>query len=85
MSSARRNSAQQAGILCNDKGFQRFVAERCGFPGEEFGASAAAQFLRSFCGINSRRALDTDEAAQASFGVLRTEFDAWAGRIAAPR
>ncbi|CUH68646.1 hypothetical protein TG4357_03716 [Thalassovita gelatinovora] len=77
--------AQQAGILCNDPRFQRFAATRCGAPGEQFNASAAAEYLRQCCGIDSRRQLGTDQAAQQKFQTLRTEFDAWTGKIASQR
>ncbi|SEK63444.1 hypothetical protein [Pacificibacter marinus] len=76
--------AQQAGILCNDPQFQKFAAIRSGLPGTQFCASASAQYLREACNIASRRELNTDAAAQTKFAALRTTFDAWAGRIAAP-
>ncbi|WP_085847524.1 hypothetical protein [Pacificibacter marinus] len=76
--------AQQAGILCNDPQFQKFAAIRSGLPGTQFCASAAAQYLREACNIASRRELNSDTSAQAKFAALRTSFDAWAGRIAAP-
>jgi len=77
--------AQQAGILCNDPRFQQFAASRCGMQGEQFSASAAAQYLRDCCQIDSRKQLTTSEAAQQKFQILRTEFDAWTGKIATPR
>lgn len=79
------NPAQQAGILCNDPRFQQFAASRCGMPGQQFNASAAAQYLRDRCQIGSRKQLTTSQAAQAKFQILRTEFDAWTGKIATPR
>lgn len=78
-------AAQQAGILCNDPQFQKFAATRQGWPGKSFNASASAEYLRQVCGIDSRRALNTNPQARARFQILRTEFDAWAGRIATPR
>ena len=77
--------AQQAGILCNDPRFQRFAASRYGMQGEQFSPSAAAQYLRDCCQIDSRKQLTTSEAAQQKFQILRTEFDAWTGKIATPR
>jgi len=74
--------AQQAGILCNDTRFQRFAATRCGLPDQQFAASAAAEFLRDCCRITSRRDLNGDQAADARFQTLRTEFDAFTGKIA---
>ncbi|MCF7725748.1 hypothetical protein [Sulfitobacter sp. M22] len=77
--------AQQAGILCNDPQFQRFAATRSGLPGHQFNASAAAEYLRGVCQIDSRTALNTSAPAQSQFAALRTEFDAWSGRIAQQR
>lgn len=77
--------AQQAGILCNDPQFQRFAAIRCGAPGDLFNATASAEYLRNICRIKSRRELADNEEAQLRFQKLRTDFDAWAGRIAQPR
>lgn len=76
--------AQQAGILCNDQRFQRFAAERCGMEGRQLNASATAEFLRSYCKIGSRRELAASHDAQKRFQTLRTEFDAWIGKIATP-
>jgi hypothetical protein len=77
--------AQQAGILCNDTRFQNFAATRCGMPGQQFSATAAAEYLRNVCQIDSRRALNCSGPAQSRLQALRTEFDAWAGRIQSPR
>lgn len=77
--------AQQAGILCNDPRFQQFAAYRCGMRGQQFSTSAAAQYLRDCCQIDSRKQLTTSEAAQQKFQILRTEFDAWTGKIATLR
>lgn len=78
-------ASQQAGILCNDPRFQEFAATRSGFPGGAFNASGAAEYLRTCCKVASRRHLNTDPAARGRFDQLRTEFDAWTGRIAQPR
>ncbi|WP_323779072.1 hypothetical protein [Leisingera sp.] len=77
--------AQQAGILCNDPQFQRFAAVRSGYPGGEFLPSAAAEYVRLTCGVNSRGLLNTNKAASERFQALRTEFDAWSGKLATPR
>lgn len=76
--------AQQAGILCNDPRFQRFTAERLGIR-HALTVTAAAEYLRRFCQIDSRRALDADPEALHRFQTLHTEFDAWTGKIARPR
>lgn len=77
--------SQQAGILCNDARFRQFAAHRSGFPGGEFSPEAAAEFLRHQCKVTSRRHLDSDQTAERRFQALRTEFDAWTGKIATPR
>lgn len=77
--------AQQAGILCNDPQFQQYAAMRCGFPKQQFNASAAAQYLRECCQIDSRTVLNTCPVAYSKLAALRTDFDAWAGKIATPR
>lgn len=77
--------AQHAGILCNDKTFRRFAAHRNGIADTTFSVTAAAEFLRHQCQIDSRRDLNTTPAAQTRFDALRAEFDAWAGRAPQPR
>lgn len=77
--------AQQAGILCNDPRFQSFAAMRCGFQDGQFSTGAAAQYLRECCQISTRRELDISPTARARFQTLRTEFDAWTGKLAAQR
>lgn len=76
--------AQQAGMLCNDTQFQKFAAIRCGLPNQQFSSTAAAQYLRDCCNIQSRRDLNTNPTAQTKFQGLRTAFDAWSGKIATP-
>jgi hypothetical protein len=46
---------------------------------------AAAEFIRLYCGVNSRIALNTNTIASEKFAIMRTEFDGWTGRIATPR
>jgi len=77
--------AQQAGMICNDDQFQRFAATRSGLPGQTFTSTAAAEYLRRVCKINSRSDLNTTPAAAQRLQTLRTEFDAWTGKIARPR
>lgn len=76
---------QMAGILCNDEGFQTFAGARTIRPGLRVTASATAEFLRRECGITSRRELATNPNAARKFDQLRTEYDAFRGKIAKPR
>ena len=76
---------QQASILAADSQFQRFAGARCVKSGIQFSPEAAAQFIRSYCAIDSRRDLTTNAVAAKKFQALRTDFDAWAGRIQSQR
>lgn len=76
---------QQAGILCNDPQFQHFAGLRGVGVNEDLSPTAAAEYLRTTCRVASRRDLEGDAAAAKRFAALRTEFDAWRGRIASPR
>lgn len=73
---------QQAGILANQDTFQRYAAVRNGFPGGQFSAQAAAEHIRAVCQVTSRRDLDDNAEAAGRFDRLRTDYDAWRGRIA---
>lgn len=75
----------QAGILCTDRRFQDYAAQHRGFAAGMFNESAAAEYLRQFCVIDSRRELLTDTRAQKRLQILRAEFDAWTGKISKPR
>lgn len=76
--------SQQAGIFSNDPTFQIYVARRLGLKTKHATASAAGEFIRMICGIESRRQLDSNRYPKAidRFERLRTEFDAWRGKIA---
>lgn len=76
--------AQRAGILSNDPQFRAFAARRCGVA-VPFQPTAAAEYIRTFCRIASRRDLDTDLRAARDFQILLTEYDLARGRIAQPR
>lgn len=77
--------AEQAGILCNDPRFQKFAAIRCGLPDQQFNNTAAKAYLYEVCHIESRRELTIASEPNNRFQELRTEFDAWSGKIAAQR
>ena len=78
-------NAQQAGMLCNDEQFRTFAGQQFLSSKVQVSSTATAEFIRRHCGVDSRRDLNTDDAASRKFQTLRTEFDAWAGRIQAPR
>lgn len=77
--------AQQAGMLCNDDRFRQFVGARTIKSGVSVAASGCAEYVRQICQIESRRDLNTSSNAQTRFQALRTEFDAWTGKLATQR
>lgn len=78
-------AAQQAGILCTQGDFQRFCAEKRKLPWSYASEAIAAETVRRYCNIESRKDLNTDRTARAHFAILRAEFDAWRGKISKPR
>jgi len=81
----RLAASRQAGILARDPAFQRFAGLRCGLLSGFTSAEATAAYIRQHCAVASRRDLDTDPAAQDLWHRLRTEYDAWRGKLATPR
>ncbi len=77
--------ATQAGILCNDKRFHRFVEVQLKLRIGWITETGAAEYLRQTCGIQSRRELTTNQTAAEKFQTLRTEYDAHIGKISRPR
>lgn len=77
--------AQQAGMLCNDRRFQRFAASECKVPGKALNESATAEYVRNICNITTRSDLNTSQIADRRFQSLRADFDMWLGRLATPR
>ena len=73
--------AQQAGIMCNEKGFQLFIAQRMnkmdGKPHEPVNADDAAQYVRQQCGVNSRAHIEDKPEALKIFKDLEASFEAW--------
>lgn len=78
-------TAQQAGMLCNDERFRAFAGTQCLSTTVQISPTAAAEFIRTHCGVTSRRDLNTDADAARKFQTLRTEFDVWTGKIGRPR
>lgn len=61
--------ARRAGILANDPAFQKWASVD--------GSPAAGSFIRTRCGIESRRMIDHDEKAQVAFFDMTTEYQTW--------
>ena len=75
--------AQQAGIMCNEKGFQTFVGEQIAkMPGahpiqDKIDVEDAAQYVRQQCGVNSRAHIEGKPDAERIFRDLRIAYDNW--------
>jgi len=78
-SPARKGTlAQQAGILCADKAFWKFLNAKGGMSDQDIATSeAAAKMLRWICQIDSRSALDQDSIAATRFHDLRADYTLW--------
>ncbi len=68
--------AQRAGILCEELGFRRFLADRTGRQ-HVLSPEEAKQVIYSACGVTSRAHLDHDDRAARCFHELDTEYSAW--------
>lgn len=68
--------SQQAFLLCRSLGFQQFAEHKLNFAHENPAAreQMAADFMRSFCRIQSRSELDTDGRAGMAYQQLLAEF-----------
>lgn len=69
--------AQQAGIMCNEKGFQRYISESLNKRPDEVDTDAAATYVRTLCGVNSRAHIEGNETAERKFRALRISYDNW--------
>ncbi|MEO0765179.1 MAG: hypothetical protein AAFY75_04105 [Pseudomonadota bacterium] len=71
----------RAAILCGEHAFRVFVAGRLDLGPVPVTVEAAAEYMRTACAIKSRRELAKNADAAQRFEALRTDFDAWRGRI----
>lgn len=73
--------SQQAGMLCKDTNFLAFLAlrEEKAEPGGVYTTQDAEQYVRGFCGIESRAQLDSEFnfCARQSWVSLRDAFESW--------
>jgi hypothetical protein len=67
-------SAMQAGIRCGEPVFWRFLGEQFGV---DRGEEAAASFVRAFCDVGSRSALNLDPKAAAKWQELDARYLLW--------
>lgn len=71
-------ASQRAAILCQDAGF---IATKVGIDASR---DEAANWLRQYCGVASRRDLDTNAEARKKFEQIETDYMAAIGRMAMP-
>lgn len=73
--------AQRAGIMCNEKGFQMFVAKRMNIKTPsvvaEVNEADAAQYVRQQCGVDSRAHIEGNPDATRIFRDLDASYRAW--------
>ena len=68
--------AQRAGIICGEKGFWKFLIDRCGAVGID-SADSAAVAVRTRCGVTSRSELDHNAAAAENFRKIEGNYRLW--------
>jgi len=66
---------KQAGILCSDEGFWRFLNEKGGAGVDR--VENAADVVRDYCGIKSRSELGKNAAATRKWHELVADYRAW--------
>jgi hypothetical protein len=74
--------SQQAGILCGDETFRRWVS---GQKGRNTSGEAIREFVLNRCKVNSRRELDASYEASVLWDTLRGQFEQAAGRTTEAR
>lgn len=64
-----KSLAQIAGIICSQPAFWKYIQ----VDGEE----AAARYVRNWCNVSSRAAIDHNEDAAREFRTLNTDYKLW--------
>jgi hypothetical protein len=70
-------SAMQAGIRCSVPAFWRFIGENFTFRAAPVSEEDAADFVRKYCGVSSRSALNLDPKAAAKWQELDARYMLW--------
>lgn len=69
--------AKSAAMLCDTSQFQSFARERHEWDEAIAANQNAAEFIRSFCRVNSRAEIDHSPTARALFAQLMADYRAW--------
>ena len=70
-----KSLAQLAGIICNEPAFWTFAQVKS--------ADEAADYVRIYCGVTSRSALDSNDDAASKFKTLKADYRIWRDGLAA--
>ena len=71
-------AAQQAGLLCNEPAFRRFLAETGGETQiAMYDLDMAADAVRERCEVHSRADIDKQPLARARWEQIVSEYQAW--------
>jgi hypothetical protein len=70
-------SAMQAGIRCGEPAFWTFIGENFTFRKVPTNEEDAADFVRKYCGVSSRSALNLDPKAAAKWQELDARYILW--------
>jgi hypothetical protein len=70
-------AAMQAGIRCGEPAFWRFIGENFTFRKAPTSEEDAAQFVRAYCCVSSRSALNLDPKAAAKWQELDARYSVW--------
>ncbi len=66
---------EQAGMLCNDPSFRRYLQEKCHMHGGD--ETTAASFVRALCRVGSRREIVENDPSGDRWQRLVGEYRTW--------
>lgn len=72
--------AQSAVMICKEGRFQDYVAYVEGIAPGYVDELGAANYVRTKCGVSSRKELDTADGAREHFGALMADYREWLKR-----
>ena len=69
--------AQQAGMLCQDDVFAKFLAERDGYSTITYSPDHCAERVRTMCGVTSRKDILQGTRADGLWRAIVSDYRAW--------
>lgn len=76
--------AQSAVMVCKSLDFRQYMANKFGNPKDPPSEEVAANFVRTTCGVKSRKELDTDKRAAHAFRIMMGQYSKWLHEQARP-